>query len=147
MSDPRESDPHEIVSLPADGSSAWAGHRSLLFPSPDGKHEVRATYAGEPPHGDSYHDVAVDGVAFPGHAWGGGFAWSPCSRWFVCGWMAARWERKTIVIDVESQRFFVLPRHLPDFRVHPPVIAPRSGDGERYVFTGQERWTGYGNEG
>lgn len=133
----------ETVALPADGSSGWAGHGSYVFPSPDGRHAVTAAYAGEPPHGDSCHHLEADGAPLPGHAWGGNFAWSPCSRWFVCAWMAERWARQTIVVDVEARRYAVLPEYFHDFAVHPPVIT-EVPSGRTYAFRGSKAWRAYG---
>ena len=50
-------------------TSHWAGMDDFLLISPDGEHRIALCYAGEPPHGDSYHNVAIDDRPFPGFAW------------------------------------------------------------------------------
>jgi hypothetical protein len=142
----------EVVGLPTDGRTGWAGMRSVRFPSPDGKHFVEAPYENEPPHGDSFHLAYIDGVRFPGFIWGCNFAWNPDSAYFVCSWMAAWIERRTVVIDVRSSRYFVLPEYFYDFLVNYPTISevrtegvPESHAQRTFVFQGDEAWIGYGD--
>lgn len=99
-------------------------------------------YAGEPPHGDSYHHATVDGVPLPGFVWGARFAFSADSRHLACSWMAARFERRTIVIDLPARRYCVLPRALVDFAFRwPTLIGCGDAAGQDYAFDGCERWT------
>lgn len=89
-----------------DARTKWAGYGDFILVSPDGSHTVDLIYKGEPPHGDSYHTVAVDGCPLPGMAWGCLFGFSACSRYLAFSWMARRIERKTMVVDmVASYRF------------------------------------------
>jgi hypothetical protein len=144
----------EDVSLPTDGRSGWVGMRSFRLRSPDGKHLVEAFYEGEPPHGDSFHRAVVDGVRLPGFLWGGSFAWNPNSQFLIVSWMAAKFERRTLVIDVTVMAYFALPDYFSDFQASFPVVrevrtagAASSQIAERlFTFTGNERWTSFGQE-
>lgn len=48
----------------------WAGMGDYLLVTPDRNHQLELVYEGEPPHGDSYHNLKIDGRFFPGLAWG-----------------------------------------------------------------------------
>ncbi|MDG2522151.1 hypothetical protein P7B02_11425 [Caulobacter segnis] len=98
-----------------DGQSRWAGMGDYILRSPDGGHEIALRYLGEPPHGDSYHELQVDGVKLPGYAWVCNFAFTPDSKFLAANWMAECYERRTVVIDVHERRFAVLPEHLVNF--------------------------------
>jgi hypothetical protein len=129
------------IEFPSDGASRWAGMADLVLLSPDGRHAVTLLYAGEPPHGDSYHRAEIDGVPFPGWIWGGNFAFAPDGAHVACGWMAARYERKTVVIDLGGRRYYVLPRYLVDFVFRWPMLVGCGGaSGLDYRFEGGERW-------
>ena len=147
-------DQMETVSLPTDGHTGCAGMRSVKFLSPDGNHVVEAPYESEPPHGDSFHLVYVDGVRFPGYLWGCNFAWNPDSGYFVGSWMAKWIDRRTVVIDVRSKRYFVLSEYFYDFVVNYPTISEVRTEGipdslaqRMFVFKGDEQWVGYGDRG
>jgi hypothetical protein len=99
--------------MAADGTGVWFGYDDFKIHSPDGKVVVLLSYAGEPPHGDSYHQILVNGTRVPGLAWAGTFAWSPCSRYFVVEWMKVKYERKIAVVDVYAERLFILPTRTP----------------------------------
>ncbi len=111
--------------------------------SPNGVHVAEVIYEGEPPHGDSYHSLRIDGRAFPGHAWGCLFAFTADSRYFGCSWMERLYERKTVVVDLVTSRYFVLPKYIYDFTISwPSLVGSRDHDkGETYTFTGRERWS------
>lgn len=82
---------------------------------PDGRHEITLKYAGEPPQGDSCHELMIDGAKLPGLSWGCNFAFTPDSRYFAASWMAERYERRTIIVDVGRRRFLVSPAYIHDF--------------------------------
>ena len=137
--------PPEIIRFSQDGQAHWAGMGDFVLVSPDGAHRVELTYVGEPPHGDSYHRATIDGAAFPGEAWGCLFAFSACSRHLVFSWMAKRYERCTVAVDLQDRRYFVLPHHLCSFSVRWPTIV---GEGEQlvgkdYTLNGSEGWLPY----
>jgi hypothetical protein len=132
------------ITLPVDGASRWAGMANYVLTSPNGHYEVVLPYAGEPPHGDSYHELLIDGVKLPGLVWGCNFAFSADSRFLAASWMAERYERRTIVVDVQQRRYAVLPDYLLDFEFRWPVLvgvgatAPLS-----YAFDGREIWVAF----
>ena len=130
------------IQFSQDGTSRWAGMADLVLLAPGGGHEVRLYYAGEPPHGDSYHQAEIDGVPFPGLVWGGNFAFAPDGAHLACGWMPERYARRTVVIDLAARRYCVLPRYLADFAFRWPVLVG-CGDaaGLEHRFSGSERWT------
>jgi hypothetical protein len=98
----------------------------FLLCTPDGRHEIELLYAGEPPHGDSYHTIKIDGDTFPGFAWGCIFSISDDSRYLAFSWMATYIDRKTIVVDLESYSYFVLPKYVCDVKAtHHQHEAPK----------------------
>lgn len=132
----------ERFALPADGSARWAGMANYVLTSPDGRHEVALEYVGEPPHGDSFHKLQVDGTKLPGFAWGCKFAATADSRYFAASWMAKRYERLTIIIDLEKRRFVVLPVYVHDFRFDGPVLEGVGADqGLRFHLSDADAWT------
>jgi hypothetical protein len=105
---------------------------------------VDLPYCGEPPHGDSFHTVTVDGVSVPGYAWGCGFACSSDSRFLCLSWMEQLYDRKTLVIDLVERRYFALPFYLSDFMIRWPVIEGLGiAEGLNYSFCGSENWTNF----
>ncbi|MBB4638178.1 hypothetical protein [Longimicrobium terrae] len=133
-----------VMPMPGNGDSVWAGMGDYTLIGPDGRHEVSLRYAGEPPHGDSCHELRADGVLLPGLAWGCNFAFTPDGRYFAASWIAERYERRTIIIDLDERRYLVLPIYIYDFRFVWPTLAG-AGDHQqlRYDFHGRERWTPY----
>ncbi len=135
----------ETIEFPNDGQSIWAGMGDYILISPDGRCHASLKYEGEPPHGDSFHTLYINGSKFPGFTWGCQFGFSACSRYFVFSWMANKFERKTVVVDVEEKRYFVLPEYIYSFRVSWPDIFG-SGDkykNIKYTFNGSEKWIVY----
>jgi hypothetical protein len=142
----------QSIRLPADGSPVWAGMADCQLLSPDGAHRIDLPYLGEPPHGDSYHRMEIDGASFPGHAWGGLFAMTADSQYLAFSWKPSRsvarpsdFERKTVVVDLTMRRYFVLPTYIYKFRFVWPLLegsTPGVGD-IAYRFTGSEQWRDY----
>lgn len=95
----------ENLVLPADGAALWAGMGDYVLLTANGGHRVVLDYIGEPPFGDSYHRMTIDGVDFPGFAWGCLFATTPDGRYLAAEWMPRLYERMTILIDLETARF------------------------------------------
>jgi len=79
-----------------DGKSTWAGMGDYILISPNHAHRIELQYAGEPPHGDSYHHGIIDSQPFSGYIWGCSFAFSSCSHYFVTSWMKEKFERLTV---------------------------------------------------
>ena len=135
----------EIIQFAEDGRARWAGMGDFVLVSPDEAHRVKLIYAGEPPHGDSYHRAIVDGVAFPGEVWGGLFAFSACSRHLVFSWMSKRFERRTVVVDLQDRRYFVLPGYIDQFSVCWPSVVGEGklSTGKGCTFGGTKHWLPY----
>jgi len=134
----------ERIDLPADGTSRWAGMGNFRLFSPDGRHEITLRYAGEPPQGDSYHELEVDGAKLPGLAWGCNFAFTPDSRYFAGSWMAERYQRRTIIVDVERRRLFVLPIYIHDFAFRASTLEGVGADqGLRCALADAEPWRAF----
>lgn len=135
----------ESMELPSGGKSVPVGMGDFELLMPGGKHRVQVFYRGEPPHGDSYHDLTVDGVGFPGYAWGCNFACTADGRYLALSWMATRFERATVVIDMASRKYIALPVYIYDFVFRWPRL---EGIGKlsahlSYEFVGDERWIAY----
>jgi hypothetical protein len=128
-----------------DGSSKWAGMGDYILVSPNQAHRIELIYAGEPPHGDSFHHGKINGTAFPGYLWGCMFAFSSCSRYAVFSWMLKLYDRQTVVVDIQTKRYFVLPEYLYDFNVHWPSIIGigKLWSSKQYSFSGHEHWFSY----
>ncbi|MGN6263696.1 MAG: hypothetical protein ACTHNO_23465 [Ralstonia sp.] len=135
----------QVLQLPADGSSLWAGMDDIELITPDGRHHVHLRYEGEPPHGDSYHLIQIDGVPAPGYAWGCTFACTPDSRLLAMSWMEKRIERKTAVFDLEGGRYFVLPFYMGNFCFRWPRLecVDPACEQRSYAFNGNENWLVY----
>lgn len=131
--------------LPESGEPIWAGMGNYRLVSPDAQHVVDLPYKGEPPHGDSYHQVLINRREFPGFAWGGLFASTSDSRYLAFSWMAQLFERKTVVVDLFEGKYFVLPEYIykPKFE-WPRILGNQEQDnGRSYTFTGNEVWAAY----
>lgn len=130
--------------FPQDGSALWAGMGNYRLVSANRIHQIQLTYIGEPPHGDSYHQIVIDEHSFPGHVWGCMFALSHDYRYLVFSWMPALAERKAVVVDIIDRRYFVLPEYFYDFSFNWPYVLERGvSTGRVYEFTGKEQWCCY----
>lgn len=132
----------EQLRFEPDGKSRWAGMGDYLLVSPDGRHSIAITYVGEPPHGDSYHTVNIDGSALPGYAWGCMYAFSKCSRYCAFSWMKKLYERRTIVVDLQNRTYCTPGFYFHHFEIQWPSILNEDRDKtlSHYTFTGQEVW-------
>jgi len=135
----------ELITLPGDGVSIFAGMGDLELVTPRGMHRVQIKYREEPPHGDSYHDISIDGVKLPGYAWGCRFACTDDERFLAFSWMAKLLDRTTIVVDMRERRYFILPEYIYDFVFRWPRLEGigRRSPGNSFEFIGNERWLGY----
>ena len=123
----------------------WAGMADYVLVSPDGAHIIELPYVGEPPHGDSYHKAIVDGRSYPGYVWGCMFAFSSCSRYLALSAMPAKFQRHTAVLDLLTQRHFLLPTYIYQFTMPWPSIVGEGSisAGQSYSFQGTEPWLAY----
>lgn len=132
------------IEFSADGEGRWAGMGNYVLVSPDKQQEIALRYVGEPPHGDSFHELTLGEARLPGYVWGCIFAFSADSRFCAASWMAKLFERRTIVIDVTGRRYFVLPVYIHDFAFHwPTLTGVRASTGLRFEFDGTEVWTAF----
>jgi hypothetical protein len=134
----------EVIRFQDDGASRWLGTQDFHVISPDGNHKLTMRYAGEPPHGDSYHELTADERTVPGWFWGNDVAFGK-SRYFIGSWMAAKFERKTAIVDLELQEICEIPTYLPGkLAVRWPVITSTfQGQTTTYVVTGREEWRAF----
>jgi len=133
--------PEKIV-LPDNGEPVYAGMGDYELVTPNGKNKISLPYSHEPPFGDSLHNMSVNGVKFPVHVWGCGFAVSSDSNFFVFSWKSLASGRETVVLDIENMRYFRLPQYIYKFRIQWPEIIG-FGDldsGKKYSFSGNEEW-------
>lgn len=127
-----------------DGTRLWFGMVDYQIHAPAGYAILSLPYISEPPHGDSVHRILVNDHTFPGFAWGNSLAWSPCSRYVALDWTAQlrTLTRNTIVLDVHSLKYFVLPEYVLATRFAYPRLYRESegNEGLAFEFSGQERW-------
>lgn len=134
----------ELLTLPCDGRSIFAGMGDFALLTPDGQHRIDLPYCGDPPHGDSFHTIILDCTSVPGYAWGCNFACSADSRFLCLSWMEMRYDRKTLVIDLVERRHFVLPCYINDFIVRwPHIEGAGMAEGMSYSFCGSESWVNF----
>ena len=135
----------KCVELPGDGDSIHVGMGDFELLTPNGEHRVQILYRGEPPHGDSYHEVFIDGVSLPGYAWGCNFACTRDCRYLAFSWMARRIERITAVVDMADRRYVLLPAYIYDFAFRWPRLegVGKSSVGLSFEFAGNEHWVSY----
>ncbi len=134
----------EEINMPTDGSCRYVGYKNAILLSPDGRRRISIKYEGEPPHGDSYHSIQVDGIPLPGLAWGDCFAFTPCSRFLALSWMAKKYERNTVVIAFAEKQWTILPEYIGEFDFVWPTLDGRgSSNGQQYVFDETEQWYKY----
>lgn len=78
---------------------------------------VKIVYVSEPPHGDSYHHLFINDRKFPGYVWGCYFLFPYHQKYMICSWMKDPYERKTIIIDIETLKYKVLEKYYHHFGV------------------------------
>jgi hypothetical protein len=101
--------------------SKWWGYSSYYCDPPKGGSRIYLPYAGEPPHGDSYHKLIIDSKTIRGYVWSNYFVWSKCGRYFTCDWLEGMkgyyrgntWVptdvlRATIVADTQLLRYRIV---------------------------------------
>jgi hypothetical protein len=144
ISEKNQPEPIRCFKFANDGHAQWAALYDL-FVSPDGKHTIELACQGQPPHGDFYSLVRIDGIDFPGYAWDCFFGFSPCSQFAVFSWMPRLIERRTVVVELGTRRYFILPEYIYEFFIDWPHIieVDRLSSGKRYSFSGQELWQSF----
>lgn len=105
---------YQTVYCPSNGDSIYGGYGDYCFVSPDRTKNAFLTYLREPPFGDAYGRLAIEGRPFPGYVWGSFFAWSTDSRYFSFAWMQTLYDRKTVIADINTTTFCVLTDYIHD---------------------------------
>lgn len=79
-------------------------------------------YVSEPPFGDSYHQLSIDGEEYEGYVWGCNFIFPFKHNFLICSWMSAPYERKTIIINLLTKKKYILPKYYHSFEVRDSSI-------------------------
>lgn len=69
--------------------------------------EIFLPYAGEPPHGDSYHKLIINNKTVERCLWCGLFVWSPTGSYFACNYDGIK-TRNIIVVDVDKLKYRIV---------------------------------------
>ena len=97
---------------------------------------IRLIYVSEPPHGDSYHKLYIGETEFFGYVWGCNFLFPYKQEYLVCAWFEKTIERKTIIINLENFKYFVLPQYYHTFRrENDDIVFENSASREREKMT------------
>lgn len=80
-------------------------------------HHIKLKYVGEPPHGDSFHELFINNTKFNGFAWGCNFLFPYKQSYVVFSWMKDKYERKTVIIDLSKMAYTILPSYFINFKV------------------------------
>lgn len=121
--------------------SHWAGMGDYLLLPPDQSYALTLRYAGEAPRGDSYHVAEIGEQRLPGYAWGCEFFMSVCSSYLAFSWMPELFARRTMVLNVRSNRYFVLPQYIYSPRIEWPLILDNSRPPQKpFASVGTEIW-------
>lgn len=78
---------------------------------------VKIVYVSEPPHGDSYHHLFINDKKFPGYVWGCYFLFPYHQKYMICSWMKELYDRKTIIIEIETLKYKVLEKYYHQFKM------------------------------
>lgn len=78
---------------------------------------VKIVYVSEPPHGDSYHHLFINDKKFPGYVWGCYFLFPYHQKYMICSWMKELYDRKTIIIEIETLKYQVLEKYYHHFKM------------------------------
>lgn len=111
------------IEFEADGrKSKWWGHGDYYCDAPGDGPRILLPFQGEPPHGDSYHQLIIDSKTIRGYVWSGYLLWSTSGQFFTCDWlegMGGHYEgdtwcftqvlRATIIVEPREMRYRVLP--------------------------------------
>ncbi|RYF40822.1 MAG: hypothetical protein EOO25_11565 [Comamonadaceae bacterium] len=131
---------------PGDGQPLYIGYDDVDVLSPDGQHRTQWLYETEPPHGDSLHQVWLDGVRLPGRYWGRGHAWSADAAY--CTLERDEDRASTLyLVRVADRCWLRLGSRCAVVSLDLPVITLRSygaGDGaapQPMTLTGSERFS------
>ena len=105
---------HTII--PNFGKGLWMGYYNLISAKTnDNKHEIFLKYIGETPHGDSYHEIIVDGNKLDGLAWGCMFLCDEKNENLFFQWMEKFIERKVVMYNFQNKKLYIFPIFINNF--------------------------------
>lgn len=90
-------------------------------------------YVSEPPFGDSYHKLSIDGDDYEGYVWGCNFIFPFAQNFLVCSYMSVLYERKTIIINLLTKKNYILPQYYHSFAVKNNTIEFVSTDDAKHI--------------
>ncbi|MDO9405197.1 MAG: hypothetical protein Q7T87_14280 [Polaromonas sp.] len=133
---------------PADGQPLYVGYDDVDIHSPDGQHQTQWVFEAEPPHGDSLHQVWLDGQQLPGRYWGRGHAWSTDSAGVVYCTLERYEDRASTLylVRVADRSWLQVGTHGAAVSLAPPTLtfrsygAPDSDAPQTLTLTGRERF-------
>ncbi|TDQ08799.1 hypothetical protein [Pedobacter metabolipauper] len=106
----------------SDDQSHWMGMDDYEIILTESGHAIELKYLGEPPHGDSYHSLNVDGLQLEGFFWGCNFIFPDQQKYMVCSWMEKLYERKTIVVNLSAKSTYLMSDYWYDYKVNGDVL-------------------------
>lgn len=108
--------------LYCDTDSVWLGMNDYTIDLKLSGHNIVLEYVSEPPHGDSYHRMFIDGVLMRGYVWGCNFLFPLGQEFIVCSWMSKLYERKTVLINIPEKMFYTLEKYWYNFRFYNGIL-------------------------
>ncbi len=135
-------DPKEIKFDAGQRKSDWWGHDNYYCVSQNGT-KILLPYIGEPPHGDSYHRLIIQGKTIRGYIWSCHFLWSECGNYFTCDWlegMDGHYEASTYVLNQVLRATIVVA---PEKLLYRVILKPHYTELHNLVDTNKEQqlWT------
>lgn len=112
----------KIIEVFEDNKSFWYGMDDYLINLKKSNHSIELTYAGEPPHGDSYHQMKIDGLSVMGFFWGCNFLFPSEQNYAVCPWMSKLFERKTIIIDLTNMKYHIFKDYWDNYKYENGIL-------------------------
>lgn len=106
-----------ITDITDDLQSHWLGMQDFTVNLKLSGITISLSYVGEPPFGDSYHSLSIDGLPVSGYIWGCNFIFPDQQQFMVCSWMEQLYERKTVIIELSTLKLFVTDRYWYDYKV------------------------------
>jgi hypothetical protein len=85
-------------------------------------HILQLKYIDEPRFGDSYHSLTVDGILLEGFFWGCLFIFIDNQQYMVCSWMAELYDRKTLIVDLETKGTFLIKGYWYDYKMEGDLL-------------------------
>ena len=123
---------HTII--PNSGNGICMAMNDFLAKTNNGKHEIFLKYIGEPPHGDSYHEMTIDGNKIAGFVWGCMFVCDENNENLFFQWMEQYIERKLVIYNFKNKKIYVLPTFINKFYIQDDFICGYNDNNEEIKF-------------